>query len=394
MSDETAPTIEEANEAVTERRTAGWEPSDVARVDAAMERWKDTASDAEMDVYRPTLMPSASMWAQITRVAEDLSKAVALPVALRGKAADIALVLLVGRDIGVGPTTAINRIHVIEGRPTMAAELMRALIIDRGHDLWFEDVTPESVTICAHRSSWPPERVSRVTWTMDMARTAGLASKEVWKKYGRSMLKARATSEIARDEFPDVLLGVSYTPEELGAEVGEDGEMLRVDSSAWSENSPEAPIYEPAPQVVIDAFLAKIDGLNPEAKVALAAKWKQLHLRPLKPTGKQSRILAVDEIGLADVAIAEVERDTPAEAEIVDAGAESPSKPPEPETALPPVDGLGFAAEPSRAVEEPRTKARPRTRSTDPATDKALQVVDDLQQQLERTDEQAAEGAT
>lgn len=296
-----------------------------------IERWKDAVQGADMEVYRPTLMPSAQMWDQITRMAESLSKAMAMPDALRGKPADIALVLLTGRDVGVGPTTAINRIHVIKGRPTMAAELMRALIVDRGHDLWFEDVSDESVTICGHRKEWPTDRVARVTWTVDDATRAQLAAKDVWKQYPRSMLKARATSEIGRDNFADVLLGVSYTPEEMGAEVDEAGEPLKI-PSAWSENSTDAPAYEPAPQIVIDAYLAKIDALDPDVKQALAAKWKELRLRPLRPTKHEPRILAVDEVALAATAIAQAVRETPEEAETVEqsiraaGGAQTPTE--------------------------------------------------------------------
>jgi hypothetical protein len=51
---------------------------------------------------------------------------------------------------------------------------------------------------------------------MDDAKRANLAGKGNWKSYPRQMLAARATSEIARLLFADLLHGLSYTPEEVG----------------------------------------------------------------------------------------------------------------------------------------------------------------------------------
>ncbi len=294
-------------------------------VDEVLQDWKDAATSAEMEPYRPQLLPSASAWQAMRAIAEDLAVAATMPSSLRNKPADVALLLLVARDVGIKPSTAINRIHVIDGRPSMSSELMRGLVLERGHDLWFEDVTDTSVTIVAHRAGWPEERVARVTWTIEMAQAAGLSTKDAWKKYPRSMLKARATSEICRDVFPDVLLGVSYTPEELDVDVDADGEPLKVQSS-WSRNASDAPVYQPAPQVVIDAFQAQIDSMGPEAKKALGVKWKELKLRPLKVPGPDSKLpeghmlrqlLSVEEIDLASVAIQEVLRTVAEDAEIV-----------------------------------------------------------------------------
>jgi hypothetical protein len=84
-----------------------------------------------------------------------------------------------------------------------------------GHDLWFETKTNTRVTICGRRRGWPEDRVQKVTWTMDDAKAAGLSGGQNYRKFPRQMLAARATGELCRDIFADVLGGVSYTPEEL-----------------------------------------------------------------------------------------------------------------------------------------------------------------------------------
>src|SRR5690606_3978016 len=69
-------------------------------------------------------------------------------------------------------------------------------------------------------------------WTMERAERAGLAGKDVWKKYGEAMCKARAISEVCREGAEDALMGVHYTPEELSVEVTEGGEAIAVPEAA------------------------------------------------------------------------------------------------------------------------------------------------------------------
>lgn len=50
------------------------------------------------------------------------------------------------------------------------------------------------------------------------------------------MLWARCITIIGRTVFPDCLSGISYTPEELGAEVNEDGEIISIPGDDKKEN--------------------------------------------------------------------------------------------------------------------------------------------------------------
>jgi hypothetical protein len=55
---------------------------------------------------------------------------------------------------------------------------------------------------------------------MKDAQQAGLAGRGAWKTYPRAMLLARATSELCRMIFADVVAGLSYTPEEASSIAG------------------------------------------------------------------------------------------------------------------------------------------------------------------------------
>jgi len=67
------------------------------------------------------------------RLSNALSHSGLVPDALRGKGPDILAILLYGRELGLSAWQSINGIHVIEGRPSMSAELRVAKTIERGH---------------------------------------------------------------------------------------------------------------------------------------------------------------------------------------------------------------------------------------------------------------------
>lgn len=166
-------------------------------------------------------------------LAERIARTDFVPTPLRGKPEAVMACMLAGHEIGIGPIMALSKIHVIEGRPAQAAELMRALVQRAGHEIWFEDQSITKVTICGQRAG--SEKVSRVTWTMDDAERAGLKGKQNWRRYPRAMLVARATGELCRMIFADVLGGISYTPEEV-----EDGDLFEPEPEGQDE-SPTVP---------------------------------------------------------------------------------------------------------------------------------------------------------
>ena len=106
---------------------------------------------------------------------------------------------------------SLAKIAVINGRPTLAAETQRALILQAGHDIWIEESTNTRCTVAGRRHG--SEATSRVTWTLDDAKRANLAGKPPWRMYPRQMLLARASAELARAVFPDAIVGLAATEE-------------------------------------------------------------------------------------------------------------------------------------------------------------------------------------
>ena len=119
------------------------------------------------------LMPSA--WG----LAEKIAKTDFVPAAMRGKPEAVLAAILTGHELGIAPMQALAKINVIEGRPAMSAELMRAVVLAHGHELVVVNSNGTACTVMAKRKD--SDRESTFTWTMDDAKRAGLDGKSNWR---------------------------------------------------------------------------------------------------------------------------------------------------------------------------------------------------------------------
>ena len=145
----------------------------------------------------------------------------------KGKAQAVVKVLA-GREMGFGPIASMTGVHIVQGKPTIGANLLGAAIKGSGrYNYRVVELTNERAEIAFFEHG---EEIGRSVFTMQDAQQAGLAGKGgSWKMYPRNMLFSRAISNGARWYCPDVFSGVTpYTPEEMGAEVDEQGEVIDV----------------------------------------------------------------------------------------------------------------------------------------------------------------------
>jgi hypothetical protein len=149
--------------------------------------------------------------------AELLARSNLVPKAFRGKPADVVVAMLLGQELGLGPMATMSMVDVIEGNATLNAEGKVCLVRKAGHSVSGEALATKAVAR-GRRSDTGDEMA--VEWTLQMAQRAGLAGKAVWKQYPEAMLWSRAVSQLCRMLFPDVLAGLSYTPEEVEAFTG------------------------------------------------------------------------------------------------------------------------------------------------------------------------------
>lgn len=173
--------------------------------------------------------------------AHELANSGLLPAAYRRNPANVLWAIEFGAMLSLPPMAAITGVHVIEGKPTASAGLISALVRRAGHRL--RVTGDDRLAVAEIVRCDDPEFTFRSEWTIKRAETAGLLAKKggTWQKYPAAMLKARAISEVARDACEEALSGVHYTPEELGAEVDEDGQVV--------DGEVVAPAAAPTPQV-------------------------------------------------------------------------------------------------------------------------------------------------
>jgi hypothetical protein len=164
----------------------------------------------------PPARDTFAILADAIRLAEVVADTELVPSALRRRPDAVVAVVLKGHELGLSPMHALSAVHLISGRPALSAEAMRALVLARGHTLLVEASDTEATVRCRRRE-WQAEQWSSHTFTLEDAQRAGLAGKGTWASYPRALLTARATSEACRAIFPDVIAGLSYTPEEIGS---------------------------------------------------------------------------------------------------------------------------------------------------------------------------------
>ena len=171
-------------------------------------------------------MSEAASFDLIVRQADVLANSTIIPSAYRKKAADIVAAGLAGRAYGWDAVTSMRQFHVIEGTATMRPESMLGLVRQAGHSVTGE-VNPDGAVAHGTRADMGDEHSA--SFTMSDAKAAGLADKRNWKQYQDAMLTWRAVAKLCRVLFPDVVLGAGYVPEELGAEVDAQGDIIEAE---------------------------------------------------------------------------------------------------------------------------------------------------------------------
>lgn len=143
---------------------------------------------------------------------EMLARSEFSPKDFRGKPESCVLAIQHGAEIGLSPMQAIQSIAVINGKPSIYGDSMKAICLASAVCEWItEEVEGDGesmVGVCkAQRRGNPTATISR--FSVADAKKAGLWGKSgPWTAFPKRMLQMRARSFCLRDAFPDVLKGL------------------------------------------------------------------------------------------------------------------------------------------------------------------------------------------
>jgi len=122
------------------------------------------------------------------------------------------ILMMAGRDCGFSYTQSLRAFHVIKGKPSLSANAMVAVCLNSDKCEYFRCVSGDknSVTWETKRKGNPARSI---TFTIEEAKEAGLVT-DMYRKFPRQMLSARSASSLAREVYPELLMGI-YDPDEI-----------------------------------------------------------------------------------------------------------------------------------------------------------------------------------
>jgi hypothetical protein len=168
-----------------------------------------------------------------------------------------------GAELGVPPFQAMTGVHIIKGKPAIGSGLIAAKIKASGKYTY--KVLVHTAAVCKIEfyekvnGKFEPIGVSEMT--IEQARKQGSQNLD---RLPLNMLFARAISNGVRFHCPDVFMGAVYTPDELGAKVNENEEVIDTmyeevqHSSSTTVNPAKLAVSTPAVEINITETVNKM----------------------------------------------------------------------------------------------------------------------------------------
>jgi hypothetical protein len=134
--------------------------------------------------------------------------------------------VMAGAEIGLPPFASMSGIHIVNGKPTLGANLIATLVKnDPRYDYRVKRADNEACVLAWYEGG---AAVGESSFSIQEANAAGLTGKQTWKAYASDMLFARALTRGARRYAPGIFGGAPiYTPDEMGVDTDEDGHIVQ-----------------------------------------------------------------------------------------------------------------------------------------------------------------------
>ena len=190
--------------------------------------------------------------------------------------------IMAGAELGLPPFTSMNAFHIIQGKVTLAANTIAARIKASGrYDYRVVEKSARKCTIAFYQRG---ELIHTETWDDVRAKQAEVKN---MSKFPDAMLFSRCISAGARVACPDVI-GSYYTPEEMGANVNEEGEVIIGDATPAAPSPAKA---IPAASDIIEQPAQPVSAADAIVSPASSGKASEADRKRLIELGKKYKAL-------------------------------------------------------------------------------------------------------
>jgi hypothetical protein len=188
------------------------------------------AIDTTAVVVRQSVLPSNAQIVDVQQLGTILAKSGYFADAR--EQAQAAVKVLAGAELGIPPIAAMMGIYIIKGKATLGAHLIASRVRAHGYD-WTVKRLDNTGCVLTFLSKVDAEgkrhKLGDSAFVEEDAKAAGVLTNPTWKSFPRNMYYARAMSNGCKWFTPEVTSGMPvYTPEEMGAAVDGEGEVIQI----------------------------------------------------------------------------------------------------------------------------------------------------------------------
>ena len=180
-----------------------------------------TETTAEIVPVAPAARVLASRTVMTLATLDDVARVAGIAarsgLARVSKPEEAAIILMTGMELGLTPMQSLRGIYIVEGRPVLAADTMVAIVTRSGACRYWRTIETSAERCTIETQRVDDATIYRRAWTLDDAKRAGLVGKGTWAKYPAAMLRHRCAADLAREVYPEILLGM-YDPDEISTD--------------------------------------------------------------------------------------------------------------------------------------------------------------------------------
>lgn len=135
------------------------------------------------------------------------------PKDFKGKPGNVLVAIQMGMELGLAPMQALQNITVINGKACIWGDAMLAVVQSSGKLEYINEWEENGIAYCeTKRKGYPKPHTT--TYSDNDAKSAGLLNKPgPWQTHKNRMKQVRARAFNLRDQFADVLRGISSAEE-------------------------------------------------------------------------------------------------------------------------------------------------------------------------------------